>query len=72
MFLTFVFVFLFFCPLRNDLRMFENIQCKNPDLFWWFEDDIFRWLFEKDVFALVKFVEGPCVVRQTALYSVLK
>lgn len=44
-----------------------HLQYQNPDIFWKYE---VWWLFENDVFALVKFVEKAWYLWQSNVYNV--
>lgn len=50
------FHFIFHCPLYSDLRncLYEKIKWKNPDLFWLSDADVLSWLFNMEIFVLVR------------------
>lgn len=52
------FHFIFHCPSYSDLRncLFEKIKWKNPDLFWLSDADVLSWLFNMEIFVLVRFI----------------
>ncbi len=62
--------FLLYCTLYDDLRecLFNDILQRNPDMFYWSDEEKLKWLFDFDIFGLAIFISKAWKRRQDRLF----